>query len=98
FDNIEPIGVWAAVVAATSTRAGWGPALRTGICTAFAVLSKETAIIFLPVIVWVLWQHMKTPADAPASAAAGQHGPAQADVDGAAVVDPDAPVWMPDFS
>ncbi len=113
-DNIETIWVLAALVAATSGKAGWGPALRTGICTAFAVLSKETAIIFLPVIVWVLWQHMSTPADAPAAAAAGQDGPAQAGVVGAwgdgagaavpvngaaaAVVDPDAPVWMPDFA
>jgi hypothetical protein len=58
-DNIETIWVLAALVAATSTKAVavWGPGLRTGICTAFAVLSKETAIIFLPVIVWVLWQH-----------------------------------------
>ena len=66
-DNIETIWVLAALVAATSTRAGWGPALRTGICTAFAVLSKETAIIFLPVIAWVLWQHLVTPADGPAT-------------------------------
>jgi hypothetical protein len=137
-DNIETIWVLAALVAATSTKAGWGPASRTGICTAFAVLSKETAIIFLPVIVWVLWQHqgviggaggdrgreptmpessprcrkMGTPADAPADApvtaladagpwttpgdlAIGGAGPAQA---GAAGVDADAPVWMPDFS
>jgi hypothetical protein len=67
-DNIETVWVLAALVAATSAKAGagagWGPAVRTGICTAFAVLSKETAIIFLPVIVWVLWQHLATPADA----------------------------------
>ena len=69
-DNIETVWVLAALVAATSAKAGWGPALRTGICSALAVLSKETAIIFLPVIVWVLWQHMTAPADAPAAAAA----------------------------
>ena len=122
-DNIETIWVLAALVAATSAKAGRGPALRTGICTAFAVLSKETAIIFLPVIVWVLWQHMVTPADAPAAkdgaadgaedgpvsppgeaATAAPPGPAAVDpvqVSGAAAaaaVDPDAPVWMPDFS
>jgi hypothetical protein len=69
-DNIETIWVLAALVAATSAKAGRGPALRTGICAAFAVLSKETAIIFLPVIVWVLWQHMTAPADANADAGA----------------------------
>src|ERR1700722_5795925 len=46
-DNIETVWVPAALVAATSATAvagavaGWGPAVRTGICTAFAVLSKE---------------------------------------------------------
>ena len=73
-DNIETIWVLAALVAATSAKAGWGPALRTGICTAFAVLSKETALIFLPVIVWVLWQHMLTPADALRPPTAGRPG------------------------
>ncbi len=74
-DNIETIWVLAALVAATSAKAGWGPAVRTGICAAFAVLSKETAIIFLPVIVWVLWQHMVTPATAVASTADADAGP-----------------------
>jgi len=80
-DNIETIWVLAALVAATSAKAGWGPALRTGICTAVAVLSKETALIFLPVIVWVLWQHMVTPADAPlpADADAGPAGASSAE-------------------
>jgi hypothetical protein len=158
-DNIETIWVLAALVAATSTRAGWGPALRTGLCTAFAVLSKETALIFIPVIVWVLWQHMVTPAAAVATAADSDAGPGDsADIGaaapaeaataeaagttdtagswgvgtsvgagawaveatpagsaspvpagavpagavpasaGSAAVDPEAPVWMPDFS
>jgi hypothetical protein len=61
-DNIETIWVLAALVAATSTRRGWGPALRTGICTAIAVLSKETAIFLIPIIAWVLWQHMRAAA------------------------------------
>jgi hypothetical protein len=92
-DNTETIWVLAALVAATSTKAGWGPALRTGICTAVALLSKETAIVFVPVIVWVLWQHMAAPADAPVTAVsptAGAHRAAGGDAD--------APVWMPDFS
>jgi hypothetical protein len=63
-DNIEMLWVLAALVAATSPRRGWGPACRTGACAAIAVLSKETAIILLPVIAWVLWQH--TGADDPA--------------------------------
>ncbi len=78
-DNLETIWVLAALVAATSAKAGWGPALRTGICTAFAVLSKETAIIFLPVIIWVLWQlrgdaRRRSGRRCPA----GRDGPAQA--------------------
>jgi hypothetical protein len=118
-DNIETIWVLAALVAATSGKTGWGPALRTGICTACAVLSKETAIIFLPVIVWVLWQHMTAPGGSPAGTdvdggagdtGAGGAGPPAADgaevasvaaapaVSQAAGADPDAPVWMPDFS
>jgi hypothetical protein len=85
-DNIETIWVLAALVAATSAKAGWGPALRTGICTAFAVLSKETAIVFLPVIVWVLWQHMATPAGVPDAGpdTAADAGPAEAWGGGAA--------------
>jgi hypothetical protein len=66
-DNLETIWVLAALVAATSAKAGWGPALRTGVCTAFAVLSKETALVFLPIIVWVLWQHLTPTAAAPAA-------------------------------
>ena len=103
-DNIETVWVLAALVAATSGKAGWGPALRTGICTAFAVLSKETAIIFLPVIVWVLWQQM-APAGAPAATEADHTTASDA---GDAALDPpvvaaadagaDVPVWMPDFS
>ena len=110
-DNIETVWVLAALVAATSTKAGWGPALRTGICTAIAVLSKETAIIFLPVIVWVLWQHpgvigggsprCRKTVTPPGARVAAEDAPAAfepAPVNRAAGVDPDAPVWMPDFS
>jgi hypothetical protein len=92
-DNIETIWVLAALVAATSAKAGRGPALRTGIFSAFAVLSKETAIIFLPVIVWVLWQHMLAPADAGAGAGApvvaddAPGGAGAAAVDGAEVAE-----------
>jgi hypothetical protein len=87
-DNIETVWVLAALVAATSAKAGagagWGPAVRTGICTACAVLSKETAIIFLPVIVWVLWQRLATPADAhAATATADATADADADADAA---------------
>ncbi len=64
-DNLETLWVLAALVAATSTRRGWGPALRTGACTAIAVLSKETAIILIPIIAWVLWQHMRVAVGAP---------------------------------
>jgi hypothetical protein len=104
-DNPETIWVLAALVAATSGKAGLGPALRTGVCAALAVLSKETALIFLPVIAWVLWQHMVTPAPGLAAAAGPREpaplGPApvepvQAAADAAGPQAP--PVWMPDFS
>jgi hypothetical protein len=68
-DNPETVWVLAALVAATSAKGGWKAALRTGICAAFAVLSKETAILFLPIIAWVLWQHLRTTAVKAAPAA-----------------------------
>jgi 4-amino-4-deoxy-L-arabinose transferase-like glycosyltransferase len=68
-DNIETMWVLAALVAATSPRRGWGPALRTGVCTAIAIMSKETALILLPVIVWVLLQRDDAGADTAAVAA-----------------------------
>jgi len=74
-DNISTVWVLAALVAATSTRRGRGPALRTAICTAIAVLSKETAIIVIPVIVWVLWQHRRAAAGQP-TAIVADAGPA----------------------
>jgi hypothetical protein len=61
-DNVETMWVLAALVAATSTRRGWGPACRAGTCTAIAVLSKETALILVPVIVWALLQRDVEPA------------------------------------
>jgi len=66
-DNIETMWVLAALVAATSTRRGWGPACRAGACTAIAVLSKETALILVPVILWVLWQRDVEPDTAAAA-------------------------------
>jgi hypothetical protein len=68
-DNVETMWVLAALVAATSTRRGWGPACRTGACAAIAVLSKETALILVPVILWVLWQRDVEPDTAVAVAA-----------------------------
>jgi hypothetical protein len=107
-DNIETLWVLAALVAATSTRPGWGPAVRTGICAAVAVLSKETAIILLPIIAWVLWQHMRAAAGAGVVGAAepvgivAPGGIAAPDVDSEPVevaeAGADAPVWMPDFA
>jgi Dolichyl-phosphate-mannose-protein mannosyltransferase len=53
-DNVETMWVLAALVAAASPRRSWRQAFLTGLCAAIAVLSKETALILLPVIVWVL--------------------------------------------
>jgi hypothetical protein len=65
-DNVETLWVLAALVAAASPRRGLGPACRAGACAAIAVLSKETALILVPVIAWVLWQHTGATAGEPA--------------------------------
>jgi Dolichyl-phosphate-mannose-protein mannosyltransferase len=89
-DNIETVWVLAALVAATSSRRGWGPALRTGVCAAIAVLSKETAIIVIPVIVWVLWQHLRAAAGQPMAIVAdgGPADPGDLAVEPVAAVEP----------
>lgn len=69
-DNIETMWVLAALVCAASPRRGWGPAWQAALCAAFAVLSKETALLFLPIIAWVLLQHTGTPEELAADEAA----------------------------
>jgi 4-amino-4-deoxy-L-arabinose transferase-like glycosyltransferase len=56
-DNIAVMWLLATLVCAASRRRSLAAAFGTGVCLAGAVLSKETAVILLPVVVWVLWQH-----------------------------------------
>ncbi len=56
-DNIATTWMLAALVLAASPRRSLAAAAGSGICFAFACLSKETIIITLPAVVWVLWQH-----------------------------------------
>jgi hypothetical protein len=53
-DNVATMWVLAALVIAAGPRRGWRQAIAAGACAAIAVLSKETALILLPAVVWVL--------------------------------------------
>jgi 4-amino-4-deoxy-L-arabinose transferase-like glycosyltransferase len=55
-DNIGTFWLLAAMVAATSRRRSLGGAFLAGMCSAMAVLSKETIAILLPVLFWLIWQ------------------------------------------
>jgi hypothetical protein len=112
-DNVETMWVLAALVAATSPRRGWRPAFLTGACAAIAVLSKETALIMVPVIVWVLVGKGEDAiaADREASGTTAAAAAAAAQTPAAHTPAPDAaapaaaapggealPVWKPDWS
>jgi 4-amino-4-deoxy-L-arabinose transferase-like glycosyltransferase len=55
-DNIAAMWLLAAMVIATSRRRDLGAAFWCGVCSAAAVLSKETIAILLLVVFWLLWQ------------------------------------------
>jgi 4-amino-4-deoxy-L-arabinose transferase-like glycosyltransferase len=59
-DNLAIMFVLAALVFAVSPRRSIAAALGCGLSLAAATLTKETSAIFLPVIVWALWQHTST--------------------------------------
>ena len=112
-DNIATVWVLAALVAAASPRRGWGRACLAGACAAIAVLSKETALLLLPVIAWVLWQHTGAAGDDEVGGAVGlpaatalpdageTHSPAGASRSARGTAGQEGaeapPVWMPDF-
>jgi len=56
-DNIAVMWIIAALALATSPRRGIGSAVGSGICSAIAILSKETIVVLLPTVLWTLWQN-----------------------------------------
>lgn len=56
-DNLATMWMLAALAIAASPRRSLAAALWSGVCTAIAALTKETVILLIPAIVWVLWQH-----------------------------------------
>ncbi len=56
-DNLATMWMLAALAIAASPRRSLAAALWSGICFAIAALTKETIVLLLPVVVWVLWQH-----------------------------------------
>lgn len=56
-DNIAVTWTLAAMVFAVSQRRSLASAMGAGMCLAIATLSKETAGIWLPVVVYLLWQN-----------------------------------------
>jgi hypothetical protein len=56
-DNIGVMWFIATLACAASRRRSLAAAFGSAVCMAGAVLSKETVIILLPVVLWVLWQH-----------------------------------------
>ena len=56
-DNIVTPWLLAAFVFAASPRSSVRGAVASGFCLAMAVLSKETALLYLPAVLLMLWQH-----------------------------------------
>lgn len=56
-DNIAVMWTLAALVFAASPRRSLAAVFGSGLSFAFAVLSKETALVMLPVVLWVVLQH-----------------------------------------
>lgn len=56
-DNVVTPWLLAAFVLAASRRRGLGAAVGGAACFAIAILSKETALLFLPALALLFWQH-----------------------------------------
>lgn len=56
-DNLSTMWVLAALAIAASSRRSLAAALWSGVCAAIATLTKETVVLLVPVVVWMLWQH-----------------------------------------
>lgn len=56
-DNLSTMWMLAALFIVASPRRSLAAALWGGVCTAIAVLTKETVALLVPAVVWVLCQH-----------------------------------------
>jgi 4-amino-4-deoxy-L-arabinose transferase-like glycosyltransferase len=56
-DNLATMWLLAALAIAASPRRSLDAAFWSAVCFAAAVLSKETAAVLAPVVLWLLWQH-----------------------------------------
>jgi Dolichyl-phosphate-mannose-protein mannosyltransferase len=56
-DNLATVWVLAALVLAASRRQSWSAAIGSGACFAVAFWNKETVLLLLPAVAWLLWQH-----------------------------------------
>ena len=64
-DNLATAWALGAFVLALSPRRSWAASVGSGVCFAIAFWNKETILLLLPSLLWVLWQR----ADAPTRAA-----------------------------
>jgi 4-amino-4-deoxy-L-arabinose transferase-like glycosyltransferase len=58
-DNIGTMWLLAAMVAATSRRRNLAAAFWSGVCSTVAVLTKETLVLLLPVVFWIILQQAR---------------------------------------
>jgi hypothetical protein len=56
-DNLAAAWLIAAFACAASRRRSMASGIAAGTCFAIAVLSKETAVLLAPFLLWVAWQH-----------------------------------------
>ncbi len=56
-DNLATTWALAALVLAASRRRSWAAAIGSGACSAAAFWTKETILLLLPAVLWLLWQH-----------------------------------------
>lgn len=56
-DNLATVWALAALVLAASRRRSWAAAIGSGACFAIAFWNKETILLLMPALWWVLWQH-----------------------------------------
>jgi hypothetical protein len=56
-DNLATTWALAALVLAASQRRSWVAAIGSGVCFAVAFWNKETILLLLPAVLWLLWQY-----------------------------------------
>jgi hypothetical protein len=56
-DNLATVWVLAAMVLAVSRNRSWMAAVGSGACFAISFWNKETILLLLPAVLWLLWQH-----------------------------------------